>query len=154
MTHSRPKKRFTLLKHETEDDVHVDFLLENEQETLWTWRINDVEFFSQPAENRSISAVRIFDHRKLYLDFEGELSGSRGRVMQIDTGTWQFVRQNKNRLVIETDSHLFSGTWSFLFPENPENHVGTDVPADVGFPESDLGVWTLVWNRLSRRHAG
>jgi len=33
-------------------------------------------------------AVRLPDHRKHYLDYEGEISDNRGKVSRIDTGTY------------------------------------------------------------------
>ena len=35
------------------------------------------------------SAIRLPDHRKHYLDYEGEVSGDRGTVSRIDSGTYE-----------------------------------------------------------------
>lgn len=41
----------------------------------------------QVEEGQTLSAQRIKDHRPMYLDFEGPLSGDRGFVRRVATGT-------------------------------------------------------------------
>jgi len=74
--------RFTISHHAgSKEGDHFDLLLE-QGESLKTWRLENTAFqFPQ-------SAKQIKDHRKLYLDYEGEVSGGRGTVKIWDTGTY------------------------------------------------------------------
>ncbi|MBI2899331.1 MAG: hypothetical protein HYY17_04055 [Planctomycetes bacterium] len=74
--------RFTVSRHEggPEGD-HFDLMLEA-GDVLRTWRIQHLNFENPQA------AKRIQDHRKKYLDYEGEVSGRRGRVRIHDTGAY------------------------------------------------------------------
>lgn len=75
--------------HGRED--HYDFMLERE-EALQTWRIQHTSFMTPQA------AVQIKDHRKVYLGFEGEVPGKRGRLSLWDTGTFSFDEDRPGRL--------------------------------------------------------
>lgn len=74
--------RFTISQHTgLKEGDHFDLLLEF-GEALKTWRLENTAFqFSQSAKQKK-------DHRKLYLDYEGEVSGGRGTVKIWDTGTY------------------------------------------------------------------
>jgi hypothetical protein len=64
--------------------VHWDFLIELAgQERLAAWRLARDPL----ASAGSVPAERLPDHRPLYLDFEGELSGNRGRVRRVERGS-------------------------------------------------------------------
>ena len=52
------------------------------------------------------SAIRLPDHRKHYLDYEGEITGNRGTVSRIDAGTYQLLSPN----VFVLHGTTFSGT--------------------------------------------
>lgn len=84
--------RFTILTHDL-PFLHWDFLLEQGDACL-TWRL-----LSEPDESNVILAERLSDHRLLYLDYEGPVSGQRGTVTQWDSGTYQ-------QLVEEPDKSL------------------------------------------------
>jgi hypothetical protein len=83
---------FALLEHDTssaagidpaERGRHWDLLVEVRGcERLLTWRLA-----GNPLDDTGeIPAQRIGDHRRLYLEYEGEISGGRGRVRRIDDG--------------------------------------------------------------------
>ena len=72
--------RFVLLEH-VWNGVHWDLMLEH-GEVLRTWAID-----SPVVAGRDLPARALADHRRLYLDYEGEISGDRGHVRRIDTGT-------------------------------------------------------------------
>lgn len=75
-------KRFVLLEHSYQG-VHFDLMLENDG-VLRTWRLE------QPPEGqRRQPATLSFDHRLVYLDYEGPISGDRGWVRRWDAGTYQ-----------------------------------------------------------------
>src|SRR5262245_56221182 len=75
--------RFVVLEHD-HPHLHWDFMLEAGQ-SLLTWRIQ-----APPQPGRICPAEETFPHRRLYLDYEGPVSGGRGSVKRWDAGifTW------------------------------------------------------------------
>jgi hypothetical protein len=86
--------RFVLLEH-VWNGVHWDFMLEY-GDTLRTWAIE------QPIlEGRDLSARALPDHRRLYLDYEGEISGGRGQVRRVDAGTYRSLLWSVSHVRVE-----------------------------------------------------
>ena len=114
--------RFVLLDHD-HPSPHLDFMLEAGG-VLWTWRL-DVP--PRPGEPRP--ALRIFDHRTHYLDYEGPVSGGRGSVHRRDWGTFDWVEQADHRLVARLRGQLLQGrltlrraegdSWLVVFEPQP-----------------------------------
>src|SRR6185312_11279708 len=75
--------RYAILEHDW-PKRHWDFLLEAGN-VLRAWRLQD-----EPQTNRPNRAEANFDHRLLYLEYEGPLSGGRGRVSRWDAGTYEW----------------------------------------------------------------
>ena len=77
--------RFVILHHRSPAGEHWDVMLEMDS-ALTTWSIPPQLpgglAFACPA-------VRLPDHRKHYLDSEGQVTGNRGTVSRIDTGTYE-----------------------------------------------------------------
>lgn len=75
---------FALLEHRTaQAAVHWDFLVEIPgQVLLATWRLAANPLVTSDP----IAAERIGDHRRLYLDYEGDIGGGRGVVRRLDRG--------------------------------------------------------------------
>jgi hypothetical protein len=110
--------RYVLLKHERNGDFHVDFLLDCGAERLLSWQICDenftkslifaVKFFNLAESPKRIigtaNAVcrRNFDHRKLYLDYEGEISNNRGHVTRIEYGNWELSTVRSDQITLVT----------------------------------------------------
>lgn len=74
-------QRLTILEHD-HPFLHWDLLLDN-GETLTTWRL-----LQRPAGDAWIPAERLPDHRRIYLDYEGPVSGDRGVVQQLLTARY------------------------------------------------------------------
>jgi DNA polymerase Ligase (LigD) len=74
--------RFVLLEHRW-DGVHWDFMLEH-GEVLRTWAI-DVPVVA----GEDLPARALPDHRRLYLDYEGEVARDRGTVRRLDAGPYR-----------------------------------------------------------------
>jgi hypothetical protein len=74
--------RFALLEHHW-DGVHWDLLLDV-GDTLRTWAI-DVPI----VPGRVLPARALGDHRRVYLDYEGAISGDRGWVRRVDQGGYE-----------------------------------------------------------------
>ena len=81
---------FVLLEHTVGDDTHWDFLVETaESEKLTSWRL-----LGNPlTATGPVLAQPIADHRRLYFDFEGELSDGRGSVRRLDRGEAEVIAE-------------------------------------------------------------
>jgi hypothetical protein len=92
--------RYVILWHELPEThglgaartSHWDLMLEW-IDVLRTWALA-----SEPAMGGSGTAEALPDHRRSYLDYEGPISGNRGRVTRWDAGQYE--------LTSETDSQL------------------------------------------------
>ena len=104
---------FALLEHDTSTAVgvdpagrgrHWDLLVEvSGCERLPTWRLE-----RNPVDDAGeIPAQRSGDHRRLYLEYEGEISDGRGQVRRIDDGaaTVECLEDNRS-LVVLAGRHL------------------------------------------------
>ena len=92
---------------------------------LETWKLP-----SAPKPGGIILAEKLFDHRLMYLDYEGPISGSRGAVTRWDAGTYMLILNEESsrklhlqgiRLqgTVEMKRHEGSWTWYFLGTESP-----------------------------------
>ncbi len=73
--------RWALLEHNF-PWLHWDLLLERSDGTAaHTWRL-----LRQPCNGEPIAAEPLPDHRLVYFDYEGEVSGGRGRVKRLERG--------------------------------------------------------------------
>jgi hypothetical protein len=99
--------RFVLLYHDCppnyERASHWDFMLES-GDVLRTWALErlprnwqaahsrtSVVYSNCPllAEDNLVTAMPLGDHRRDYLEIEGPLSGDRGTVIRVATGTYR-----------------------------------------------------------------
>jgi DNA polymerase Ligase (LigD) len=76
--------RYVILEHDW-PTKHWDFMLEV-GDVLQTWRLP-----TPPAANEEMPAEKIFDHRLMYLDYEGPIRGDRGTVARWDAGLYQVI---------------------------------------------------------------
>lgn len=85
-------------------------------EVLLTWQL-----LKDPADvkNFPIPALRIQDHRKVYLEYEGPISGNRGLVSRIDKGTCEILQRTSSQYVFQLDGVRLKGQFS-LVCENEE----------------------------------
>lgn len=81
--------RYVILRHELPDDSprasHWDFMLE-QGDVLATW-----ELHSPLSPGQTVIATQLPDHRRAYLDYEGDVSGGRGRVACWDRGRFETI---------------------------------------------------------------
>lgn len=108
--------RFAILEHHYQG-VHWDFMLEQGRR-LRTWRLA-----TPPGEAETIEATPLPDHRLVYLDYEGEVSGGRGHVHRWDWGEFDWVREDASAVEVTLSGRRvrgraylrkeLSGTWSF-----------------------------------------
>lgn len=120
--------RFVILEHTLavtpSSDDHWDVMLQARSGLLHTWRVAT----NWPMQTQ---AQRLSDHRAMYLDFEGPISGQRGWVRQIDAGTYREFVADAEGLPhrVELNGSRFQGTLSLCCDDPTE------------------GLWRLVLNR-------
>jgi hypothetical protein len=68
--------------HDAPRGLHYDFFLES-GDALKTWALP-----RPPSPSEAIECDALADHRLVYLDYEGPISGDRGTVARWDTGTF------------------------------------------------------------------
>ncbi len=83
--------RFVLLEHRW-DGVHWDLMLEH-GEALRTWAID-----APIVPDVDLPARALPGHRRIYLEYEGEVSGNRGTVRRIDQGTYTALVWEEDRV--------------------------------------------------------
>ncbi len=75
--------RFVVLHHEGIDDPHFDLMLETAPGSpLATWRSPVWPIVGKTA------LLQLEEHRRAYLQYEGEISGGRGSVRRVREGTY------------------------------------------------------------------
>ena len=74
-------------------------------DVLRTWRL-----LPAPALECEVTAQPLGDHRTLYLDYEGPVSGNRGSVQRWDTGTYDIVAESSDRVCMRLRGRRLSGT--------------------------------------------
>jgi hypothetical protein len=98
--------RFVIQQHRTRDAVHYDLMLDRgDGGRLATWSLAAMP----PAAGASCPAKRLADHRRVYLTYEGPLSGDRGEVHIAAAGTWALEADAPDRLVLRLESAACRG---------------------------------------------
>src|SRR5437879_3806830 len=92
--------RYVILEHD-HPYLHWDLMLEA-GDCLLTWRLA-----AQPRSGETIAATELGNHRTMYLDYEGPVSGDRGQVARWDRGTFSWLKQQGDELSVELNGkHL------------------------------------------------
>jgi hypothetical protein len=110
--------RFVLLEHDW-NGVHWDFMLET-GELLRSWAIDEAV-----VPGRDLPARALADHRKIYLEYEGEISGNRGTVRRVDAGTFRVLIWSALHVRVEVKGTQLAGEVN-LWSEGGES--GADPP--------------------------
>lgn len=105
--------RFVVLEHSWQG-VHWDLMLES-GEMLRTWALD-----SPPEPNRAIDARSLPDHRRMYLDYEGPISGDRGEVRQWDQGTFEMRLWSPDRVVVRLQGNQVIGEAELVCLGDPD----------------------------------
>jgi hypothetical protein len=88
-----------LLRHELPDgSIHYDWLLEDPaqpQGPLLTFRVHER---LDLAGVKEFEGVRLPNHRREYLTYEGEVSGNRGRVTRVAQGQCEVLSLSEQRI--------------------------------------------------------
>jgi len=107
---SEPIKQFVLLHHKLSNSSHWDLMLDV-GEALATWQLLD-----DPTRFDAVRAKPLGDHRRIYLDYEGPVSGDRGHVTRLDRGEYHNLDRQATRWQFQLAGHLLKGHYE-LAPE-------------------------------------
>jgi hypothetical protein len=99
-------RRFAILEHRW-NGVHWDFLVEDGP-ILRTWAIDEA-----PIEGFELPARALPDHRRIYLDYEGEISDGRGTVKRWDSGTCEVLEWGTERVQLRVRGVQVEGVVEF-----------------------------------------
>ncbi len=112
----QPVYKFVVHKHIQAEGTHWDLMLANafaseldekNSVKLATWK------FDVPPVTRNfrpfLIGKRIFNHRKVYLEYEGIISNNRGRCEIFDRGTYTLVDVRDNLLKIHISGQQLKG---------------------------------------------
>jgi hypothetical protein len=124
--------RYVILEHD-HPQLHWDFMLEFGS-LLRSWRLAE-----RPRAGHLVSATATFDHRPLYLDYEGPVSGGRGHVVRWDAGTITWLEQTSDRVIVSLEGARLQGraalcqvsgsNWSFVLnPSSTEQPLAKEEP--------------------------
>ena len=107
--------RFAVLRHESPQGLHWDLLLQMGQE-LKTWALP-----RPPESGVEMACEALPDHRPVYLDYEGPVSGDRGTVARWDQGTYRLQHESDSELVVElAGQRLIGRAVLSRAPEDPQ----------------------------------
>lgn len=99
--------RFAVLTHDW-PSPHRDLLLERGG-VLKAWRLPTDLTSLEP-----VSAIESFDHRVLYLDYEGPVSGDRGSIHKWDGGELHWLSVEADRIVVRLEGTKLSGVFELV----------------------------------------
>ena len=94
--------RFAVLTHD-HPVLHWDFLLE-QGGSCRTWRLS-----KSPDTPGDIPAEALADHRPMYLDYEGPVSGDRGTVSQWDAGMFEWLVSGDHLVEVRLSGRKLNG---------------------------------------------
>ncbi len=92
-------QQYVILRHD-HPKLHWDLMLE-EGDVLKTWRLPQPPEIDPASDETSLdlTAEALPDHRLVYLEYEGPVSGDRGEVSRWDRGTFTLLERSEDQLV-------------------------------------------------------
>jgi hypothetical protein len=99
-------RRFVILEHEW-NGVHWDFLVEDGP-SLRTWAVDE-----PIVVGKDIPARALLPHRRVYLDYEGAVSGGRGTVRRWDSGVCVVLEWGEDLTRLEVRGDQLVGSVEF-----------------------------------------
>lgn len=92
-------QQYVILRHD-HPELHWDLMLE-EGDVLKTWRLPQPPEIDPASDETSLdlTAEALPDHRLVYLEYEGPVSGDRGEVSRWDQGTFTLLERSEDQLV-------------------------------------------------------
>jgi hypothetical protein len=96
--------QFVVLAHDF-PEPHLDFFLETSANGL----LRSFRLSAWPTGGKPVDLLGTPDHRRLYLQYEGPVSGGRGSVRRLDAGYYELTQEEAHRLVIRLFGQALSG---------------------------------------------
>lgn len=92
-------QQYVILRHD-HPELHWDLMLE-EGDVLKTWRLPQPPEIDPASDETSLDLIAeaLPDHRLVYLEYEGPVSGDRGEVNRWDRGTFTLLERSEDQLV-------------------------------------------------------
>ena len=92
-------QQYVILRHD-HPELHWDLMLE-EGDVLKTWRLPQPPEIDPASDETTLdlTAEALPDHRLVYLEYEGPVSGDRGEVSRWDWGTFTLLERSEDLLV-------------------------------------------------------
>ena len=92
-------QQYVILRHD-HPELHWDLMLE-EGAVLKTWRLPQPPEIDPASDETSLDLIAeaLPDHRLVYLEYEGPVSGDRGEVSRWDWGTFTLLERSEDQLV-------------------------------------------------------
>ncbi|MCG8407380.1 MAG: hypothetical protein MI923_19450 [Phycisphaerales bacterium] len=104
--HKTPSRvRFVVLFHTQKQGDHFDLMIDDGS-LLATWKTRQAP---ETARDRELDCLRIGNHRRIYLDYEGPISGDRGDVTQHDAGQCLVEVQTESRWDVTFEGKRLNG---------------------------------------------
>jgi len=103
-------ERFAVLDHDW-PEPHRDLFLQRDG-ILLAWRLPAGNDFPFP-----LPAIASAEHRLIYLDYEGPVSGNRGTVSRWDAGTLAWLSHSPDDLKFELNGSQLQGTFQLQLVE-------------------------------------
>lgn len=97
-------RRFVIQEHAIPAGVHWDLMLED-GDILMTYRLEQPP---ETARGQAVRAMRIFDHPRRFLTYEGPVQKGTGRVRIVDRGACH-LSQNENVIDLELSGEVLQG---------------------------------------------
>jgi len=108
MTQRHTKMRFVLHRHAHPEGEHWDLMIE-QADGLATWRLESLP----EADPAAIRAIRIFDHPKRFLSYQGPLREGLGELRLCDQGKCELAEAGPARWVFRLAGRRLTG-WFVL----------------------------------------
>ncbi|HEX8323745.1 MAG TPA: hypothetical protein VF595_07505 [Tepidisphaeraceae bacterium] len=100
-------RRYVVLHHTGYGQPHFDLMLETDTiGPLLTWRLSE-----WPPADGGVAAIPLPPHRRTYLTFEGPVSGGRGDVRRVESGTYDTIEVSASAV------RIVLGDQSFTLPK-------------------------------------
>jgi len=99
---------FVIHLHTGHGPDHYDLMFETGA-ALATWRLA-----AEPASlsvGEPLPAIRLADHRRAYLTYEGPVSRGRGRVRRVDAGDYELLARDETAWTVRLAGSACRGTF-------------------------------------------
>lgn len=107
------ERRTVLLRHRHSAGDHYDWMLDDPTAPPGTGKLITFRL-SIPTDQwiaqRAVAAMRLPDHRRVYLAYEGALTEGRGEVTRVDEGMGRTRLWRPNRFVVDLRTNALRGT--------------------------------------------